>query len=516
MATTKEYNDLNTASSVDNTSKIAIAQPNKEELETTTVSALAEKVATVIEYGAMSELTNAVSNGKKMLAQRLVEKGSQGATQNETLIQMADRLNNLIIDSQKTNLIGNIVCPTEAKTLSGTRSPMSFKFLKNNYFVLAAYDTLYLVKFGQYKDLEDLIASAVSSVKFQNIPSSTCLGIGRSNDGNTVICKTIDAHLEIFDINYETETISFVKEITTSSSFYGDSGGLSISNDRSLFVNHADYIYLVKVDDTTQKAELHPNNQSVIYDSLFDEENNTIYFTNGDLIKVVYSVSDASITRVSYSIISTGFRGFFLPEEKCHIVINGDTAPTAPVLLRSPSIIITELLNNFNQVKLDLKILPNIVLYTSSGPLYETQATPLGRYYFPVTKEADGTYKLFVAGLEEANITYNPIEHSLSVSNNVYVATPNKLLNSSSDYYPWTYLFYTSDKKAFFLVQTSSLGTSGFKGTRYSDSQIYTNKLLGQEREINGNTIQYLLPYFPEDAVKAGAYDLETSVVKLE
>ena len=104
----KQYNDLNSTKVVNSADKVALAQEDKTELVTTTVADLANAVGELNKAGALSELSLATSIGKNLLAQRLNEKGVECAP-TDTLVSMADKVNSLVIDGQKTSLIGKLI-----------------------------------------------------------------------------------------------------------------------------------------------------------------------------------------------------------------------------------------------------------------------------------------------------------------------------------------------------------------------------------------------------------------------
>ena len=127
MSNAKTYNELNQASAVNASDKVALAQANKTELVTTTVSDLANAVGELNQAGALAELSLATSIGKNLLAQRLNEKGVQNITPNNTLIEMADALDKL------QTVDGSYIITTDIADTDGVSTTLANAGMSCNY-----------------------------------------------------------------------------------------------------------------------------------------------------------------------------------------------------------------------------------------------------------------------------------------------------------------------------------------------------------------------------------------------
>ena len=70
-ANAKEYKDLQQAASIADDALVATAEPNATELQTSTVTALAQKIQEINTDGPLAELELATSIGKQQLAEAL-------------------------------------------------------------------------------------------------------------------------------------------------------------------------------------------------------------------------------------------------------------------------------------------------------------------------------------------------------------------------------------------------------------------------------------------------------------
>lgn len=125
MASGKQINELNSAASVGASDVLPIAQSGGREAVKASVTQLAATVADITESGALSELVYATSQGKNLLAQNLTNKGV-ATDSSETIIQMADKVNNLIIEDNAEYRIGCI-----AKSMTNTSSTSGDSYLSN-------------------------------------------------------------------------------------------------------------------------------------------------------------------------------------------------------------------------------------------------------------------------------------------------------------------------------------------------------------------------------------------------
>lgn len=108
MANAKTYNDLNQATEVNDTDKLALAQSGKQELVTATVGQVAQKVANIVSTDQVTEIVTDLGMGKQIMAQKLQDKGLD-VTAADTLTAMANKVDTLDVVGAKEYEISNII-----------------------------------------------------------------------------------------------------------------------------------------------------------------------------------------------------------------------------------------------------------------------------------------------------------------------------------------------------------------------------------------------------------------------
>lgn len=256
MSNAKTYNELNQASVVNASDKVALAQENQTELVTTTVSDLANAIGELNQAGALAELSLATSIGKNLLAQRLNEKGVT-TDPSETLVQMADKLRGLTTNDALTFIKGSILS-SNITNLDIPTDIRDFAVIPNvhDHFVVHAGQALHIIPRGNYPDLPAMIGASVSDVAAHSYTSTT-VRMGRSTDGNTiVVVYGTDTAMDIYGIDWsgDAPVISYVKTVTIPYSLYSGQWKPGITNDRELATavdSNGNYMGLFLVNDTT-------------------------------------------------------------------------------------------------------------------------------------------------------------------------------------------------------------------------------------------------------------------------
>ena len=256
-ANAKEYKDLQQAASIADDALVATAEPNATELQTSTVTALAQKIQEINTDGPLAELELATSIGKQQLAEALTEKGA-ASTPSDTLVQMADKLRGLTTNDALTFIKGSILS-SNSTSLNIPTDIRDFAVLPNvhDHFVVHAGQALHIIPRGNYPDLSAMIGASVADVAAHSYTSTT-VRMGRSTDGNTiVVVYGINTNMDIYDIDWsgDTPVISYVKTVTIPFSIYGSSWKPGITNDRELATavdfSYNNYMRLFLVNDTT-------------------------------------------------------------------------------------------------------------------------------------------------------------------------------------------------------------------------------------------------------------------------
>lgn len=214
MATAKTIEQLDAATQINAGDKLPFAQAAGTEAKSGTVAQLAEAVADINEDGALAELVYATSQGKNAVAAALTAKGVTTAA-SETLIQMADKVNNLNVDTTQSILLARPVTNTSYPATS-----IGTLFIPGPGYNNVLYNegTLYVIPEGQYDSVEAMLAASVSNISLTYTLASK---IRFSWDASYIMALTVDSdsvyHVEMYKVNWDTRQISFYQTVTPSS-----------------------------------------------------------------------------------------------------------------------------------------------------------------------------------------------------------------------------------------------------------------------------------------------------------
>lgn len=182
MATAKTIEQLDAATQINAGDKLPFAQAAGTEAKSGTVAQLAEAVADINENGALAELVYATSQGKNAVAAALTAKGAATAA-SETLIQMADKVNNLNVDTGAEYWTGKLMT---AVTQESGNTGRWLKYLPVKKAWLVWYGTyLYYVPDGtEFTGLADMVSKASFSFNITVSPTyqNGILGFSPNND----------------------------------------------------------------------------------------------------------------------------------------------------------------------------------------------------------------------------------------------------------------------------------------------------------------------------------------------
>lgn len=187
MATAKTIEQLDAATQINAGDKLPFAQAAGTEAKSGTVAQLAEAVADINENGALAELVYATSQGKNAVAAALTAKGAATAA-SETLIQMADKVNNLNVDTGAEYWTGKLLT---AVTQESGNTGRWLKYLPVKKAWLVWYGTyLYYVPDGtEFTGLADMVSKASFSFN-TNVSAAGNSGIlGFSPNNEYVIIR---------------------------------------------------------------------------------------------------------------------------------------------------------------------------------------------------------------------------------------------------------------------------------------------------------------------------------------
>lgn len=276
--TAKTYNDLNQATSINASDLVGVAQSDKNELQKTTVSDLANAVGELNQAGALAELSLATSIGKNLLAQRLNEKGVDNITPNSTLVEMADAVNDLQTTSGNA-VVATDIADTDGKSTTLANASMSCNYCKyfgrKNVFVSIFNGVFRVYRYNfQNKAME----------KLAEYDNSAYITTFNTNAGTQDFCLTknnkyigyIDFdnyYTTVLEIDWETNTLSLKHNYTLTdvvisskssknSSHWGSSGnnfigGILSEQGDAAFMAYGSYdrteMYYIDYATNTQK-----------------------------------------------------------------------------------------------------------------------------------------------------------------------------------------------------------------------------------------------------------------------
>lgn len=234
MATAKTIQQLDPATEVSLTDQLALAQATGQEARRCSVNQLVSPVAEALSTGALAELEYATSQGKNAIATALTNKGVQ-STAADTLIQMADKVNNLEVDTTMETIVcaameqGSVSSQLTSAGYGAAVTPWTAGLAA---IVLQSTNTLYIIKrtaLAQYTELSfnDLVASAVASIELDQAvsnpirmamsPQGTAIAVWDGNDSGKMQLYRFDPQINEL-IHHQTLNLSALTGFTYSSS----------------------------------------------------------------------------------------------------------------------------------------------------------------------------------------------------------------------------------------------------------------------------------------------------------
>ena len=186
MATAKTIEQLDAATQINAGDKLPFAQTAGTEAKSGTVAQLAETVADINETGALAELVYATSQGKNAVAAALTAKGVTTAA-SETLIQMADKVNNLNVDTGAEYWTGKLL--TAVTELNSSRQWLKYLPLKKVWLVWYGTYLYYVPDGTEFDSLADMISKASFSFNMAVSAGNDTRILGFSPNNDYVIIK---------------------------------------------------------------------------------------------------------------------------------------------------------------------------------------------------------------------------------------------------------------------------------------------------------------------------------------
>lgn len=441
MAGAKQYSDLEQVTQINAEDNLAFSQAGAQELKTGSVSALAAKVGELNTEGALSELVLATSMGKNQLSSALTEKGAS-STPSDTLVQMADKVRNLITTEQWNSYIAKVITYYEQDTSASDPDGYSFQHVDGHALLVFSRlnQKIYYCQPKYYPNIASAVADAYSSVEC-TVDSTIYPFMGISTNEQYIAIHTGANTVSIYTVDHEAHTLTLHSTITTVATPYN--------------ADTPQYQSFVTVDDNAQYIAFANNNQkttikrlsdgaelstssSVFTDTLsFDSANNTVYvygsnYWNG---KLTYDFDNSTLSETQVSTFSVydfvvpalGYTVFRASVEYADGQAGADVSQYNRVYTLSLSAY------TFDRATL----LDKITLCKFAGPQFLNSSSSAG-YLFPlgtanaaVSKNSDGTYNLNILPLYGISATFNAESKKFTVP----AATPRIITCGSSSPY---------------------------------------------------------------------------------
>ncbi len=539
MANAKQYTDLQTAETLNDTDLMAVSQSGATELKTTTVGAVASRAAAIVSTDQVQEIVADLGLGKQVLAQTLQDKGVE-TTASDTLSQMATKLSAVDVVGAKEYLRGKVAITPPGYS---TGLPIACQCgIKNNKGLALTAGKIALVELADDGTLADLASVTDADI----ITSNASYNSIWTNAAGTVAVyfnpkSTTASQALVFDINLAAPSITLrgkienlIVQATTSSLefFY-------ISEDGTKAVifqqdgNDNASINWLNLTDLTAETSTQKLTVRLRYNAFsgfaYDIGEQTLMFmvdrdTKIDAYPITLDFSSKLISFGTAMVFSGNIPKYqyqgglaILPAEgllfKTTYQYNSNLA-AMDILLQAFSL-------NTNQVLDEIK-LKNVSLNLASTSYmrdYDRKPTPFVAGISNNIVKITGSY---LTGWEFNTATnkFNT-ENIASIPNDIYIRNASLWrLNTSPDtsyiYYPTMYLENTVANKVMFAPGTSNTAFRIAGGSRLFTLSLSKEICFGSVYKRNGNAVVHQLSPWDDDDYEAGAYDIENKKVVLD
>ena len=540
MVTTKQYTDLQTTETLNDTDLMAVSQSGAPELKTTTVGAVASRAAAIVSTDQVQEIVSDLGLGKQILAQTLQDKGVD-TTASDTLSQMATKLSAVDVVGAKEYMRGRVcIIPSGYST----SLPIACQCgVKNNKGLVLTEGKIALVELANDGTLAELASVndadiIVSSANYKSIWTNAAGTVAvYFNPKSTTASQAL-----VFDIDLTTPSITLRGKIenliahatTTRADFIyiSEDGTKSVIFQQTSSGDVASINWL-NLTDLTAETSTQKLTVRLAFNGFsgfaYDIGEQTLMF----LVKNGFQTDAYPITLdFSSKLISFGTAMVFsgnIPE----YTYKGGLAilPVEGLLfkttyqynssLASMDILLQAFSLNTNQVLDEIK-LKNVRLRlasTTSGSDYNRKPMPFVSGVSQNIVKITGSY---LTGWEFNTATnkFNT-ENVASISDDIYIRSASLWRSSGgpqSNYYnyPTMYLENTAANKVMYAPGTNDSALTIAGGSYLFTLSLSKEICFGSVYKRNGNTVVHQLSPWDDDAYAAGAYDIENKKVVLD
>lgn len=535
MATTaKEYKDLNKATTLDKTAMFAVAQEGQEELQTITTEQLAQPIADVLSEGALAELEYATSQGKNAIATALTNKGVS-TTASETLIQMADKVNNLNVDTGWEDIRGPHIAISSLPNYisSGASYPRIFRNPISGDTIFLRNSILYYIPDGKYDSFEAFLLAATHTLDLstEDLSYTTDMQNGAfavSEDFTKLLITVNDANLhQIYEVSSSTG-FSKLKEFTKNLFPYNvNCRGVAISDDGN-FVLYQQASTVLSMYNTTTNTDYTVTRisgggnwlyRSIIKSSkiyvILGGNSTTDYFT-GQIIP--YEETDGAIEYGNIDTTQTYYESYQYADSMSWLHVPGqDDVPLLFISRRGTSVAPKPVMGDNHAFCKDT--------YASVWPMTTAAERVNINNYYVIAADTNRYTRIamLTCGFK---LTYTSTEFMIKfplIKDPITINRTNGAItypDNYSNYAMWTLgaelipakMICYSDNT---ITVTDNSRTSGdlVSNIIYEIpiSTEFDKKIFAKKRTVNGLT-SYYDPYLSYTDIYSGAYDVETTI----
>lgn len=531
----KEYQDLIKTTEIVDDALFAVAQPGQSELQSAQTATVARKIGSLLEDGAYAELTYATSQGKNLLAQNLQAKGVADASPSDTLVKLADDVNNLNVEMSLEDVwTGGIAKTPSHGTFTSVRSPFIYLHMDTAGTVaVLSGTTLHLIKQGPFKTFDEFIDGACAAVEIEEMDTSTSnntAAMARTPDGSKILIRKNTTQYQVVNVDIAAGTLTLGAAYTSQTAAGGSYCGLAVSDDLKTVVipthtsgtNVADIVLWNPIDEKYSSAISIKAAAGQYYSNCVIADN-FIYLWRSAQYE---NSGDTTLTRVGFELLEDGTPGVTSP---CALV--GFTThtidycyegrffigvplkltaitPSDTVMCATATIQIWDIDNPAQEVvKKEINTM-NALNPAASFNVIEGQAR------LPLKSRESGVFE-FILPTGTSNAVYNKNTHQFDPGE---ITVTSVAYSQSSSQASINMCIALSDDGKNILSTAESAYTANRLGRSIYNSGynilscVKGTYLLGRKRTVNGYTVYYRLYSATAEHASDGYYDQHTQV----
>lgn len=528
MATAKTIQQLDPATGVSLTDQLALAQATGQEARRGSVSQLVSPVAEALSTGALAELEYATSQGKNAIATALTNKGVQ-STAADTLIQMADKVNNLEVDTTTENIVGRYSTTSNPTVAGGSQYGKFFRNMFTGDMVITKGSVLYFTPQGDYNSIDDIIAGATHTVDLsaEGLSFEYSKQSAASEDFTKFVLPVDNAgKYRVYSLDKTTGFMQLYEFTNTElSTNVGDGYSIGIRNDGRYIFYTGPGSKLYYLDATTGNGVEVPNGAGTTV-AMCLVKDSTVFIVH---IPSLYSSVYRKLKKISYSVSDDGTLSFGTMETSPDSYDSNyiSTAKYGGIFLHTlgsdqnvivvygdPAWIKYTDTHSLGCVKLWAWSFKDI---TTSKPIASTNIdyTTIGSYAdAPYCSLSCATYVSGEDGYYNLRVPFFDVV--IKVNKSSGVTTGMRMNNNNNKIYLGygvngsipQHCIYANNATGKIITSTSgnTIGTAP-----YYNKFSLDEKLVAKKRKINGKTAYYD-PGISQTELASGAYDLSTTI----